>query len=462
MSDTRARGRASEVQGGLASADALDRVAALLDRARQAGADAADAVFVSDVSVGVGVRNGLAENVERSETQALGLRVFVGQRAAIVSAGRLEPGDFARLAERAVAMARVVPADPNIGLAGHAGHADAAGLDLADDAEPDVAALTARAIEAEAAAVAVHGVTQSGEASAGFGRTAILLATSEGFSGTYRRTGHSVSASALAGVGAGMQRDYDYHSAVHLADLDAAATIGRSAGERAVTRLDPARPTTGERPVVYDPRVAGSLVGHLLGAINGAAIARGTSFLKDRLGERVMRDGITILDDPRRVRGLRSRPFDGEGMRTAPLALVEDGILRTWLLDTRSARVLGLHSTGSASRGTSGPPSPSSTNVTLLAPDAPSPAALMADIADGIYVTELLGSSVNGITGDYSRGAAGFAIRDGALAEPIAEITIAGNLVDMLLALRPANDLVLRRGTDSPTVRIDGMTVAGA
>ena len=449
-------------RGGLAAADALDRVAALLDRARRSGADAADAVFVSDVSVEIGVRNGLAEHVERAETQALGLRVFVGHRAAIVSAGRLEPGDFARLAERAVAMARVVPEDPHIGLAGHTGYADAAGLDLADDAEPDVATLTARALEAEAAAVAVHGVTQSGEASAGFGRTAILLATSEGFRGAYRRTGHAVSASALAGTGSGMQRDYDYHSAVHLADLDAPAAIGRSAGERAVTRLDPGRPTTGQRPVIYDPRVAGSLVGHLLGAINGAAIARGTSFLKDRLGSRIMRQGITILDDPRRIRGLRSRPFDGEGAPTAPLALVEDGILRTWLLDTRSARLLGLRSTASASRGTSGPPSPSSTNVTLQAADAPTPADLMADITDGLYVTELLGASINGITGDYSRGAAGFAIRNGALAEPVAEITIAGNLVDMLATLRPANDLTLRRGTDSPTVRIDGLTVAGA
>ncbi len=446
--------------GGSAE-DALDRVSGLLARARAHGADAADAVFVSDVSVGVGVRNGVAEHVERSESQDLGLRVFVGQRAAIVSAGRLEPRDFDRLAERAVAMARVVPEDRHSGLAGTSGRADAAGLDLADDAEPDVASLTARALEAEEAALAVHGVTQSGEASAGFGRTSIILATSDGFAGAYRRTGHSVGASALAGSGTGMQRDHDSHSAVHLADLDAASAIGRSAGERATTRLDPVRPRTGPRPVVFDPRVAGSLIGHLVAAANGSAVARGTSFLKDRLGERIMPEGITIRDDPRRRRGLRSRPFDGEGTATAPLAIVEDGVLRTWLLDTRSARILGLRSTGSAARGTSGPPSPSATNLTLEGGSV-TPAELMGDIADGIYVTELLGSSVNGITGDYSRGAAGFAIRNGALAEPVAEITIAGNLLDMLRALTAANDLVIRRGTDSPTVRIDGMTVAGA
>ncbi len=444
------------------SGDALDRVEALLGRARAAGADAADAVFVSDVSVGVSVRNGVAEQVERAESQALGLRVFVGQRAAIVSASRLEPGDFDRLAERAVAMARVVPDDRHAGLAGHGGRFDATGLELEDEAgEPDLARLTEDARAAEAAALAVHGVTQSGEASAGFGRTAIVLATTDGFAGAYRRTGHSISASALAGTGTSMQRDYDYHSTVHRADLDDPATIGTKAGERAVARMDPTRPPTAARPVVFDPRVAGSLIGHLVGAVNGAAIARGTSFLKDRLGTRIMREGIVIRDDPRRVRGLRSRPFDGEGMPTAPLAIVDDGVLRTWLLDARSARILGLASTGHAARGTSGPPSPSATNLTLAAGTV-SPAELMGDIADGLYVTELLGSSVNGLTGDYSRGAAGFMIRNGALAEPVAEVTVAGNLLDMFASMTPANDLVLRRATDSPSVRIDGLTVAGA
>jgi len=248
---------------------------------------------------------------------------------------------------------------------------------------------------------------------------------------------------------------------VYLADLDDPAAIGRSAGERAIARLNPTRPSTARLPVVFDPRVAGSLLGHLAGAINGAAIARGTSFLKGRMGERIFAAGIEIRDDPRRVRGARSRVFDGEGTPTAARALIEDGVLTTWLLDSRSARQLGLVSTGHASRGTGGPPSPAPTNL-YLAAGAQSPAQLMADIKLGLYVTEMIGMGVNGITGDYSRGAAGFMIRDGALAEPVAEITVAGNLLDMFAHLTPASDLHFRRGTDSPTVRIEGMTMAGA
>ncbi len=432
----------------------------LVAAALRAGADAADALFAHSVSLGVSVRNGRAEHVERSEGRDLGLRVFVGQRVAIVSASDPDPSGFARLAERAVAMARVVPEDRFASLGDARGTGDADGLELADAAEPDVAALTERALAAEAAALAVAGVTQTGEAGASFSRGGFVLVTSEGFAGGYSRTGHSVSASALAGSGTGMQRDYDSHYTVHLADLDHPEKIGRSAGERAVLRLNPRRPATAKMPVVFDPRVAGSLVGHLVGAVNGISIARGTSFLAKRMGERIMREGISIVDDPRRVRGTRSRPFDGEGMPTARLAIVEDGVLRSWLLDGRSARQLGLASTGHASRGTSGPPSPSATNLTL-SPSNVTPAELMSDIAEGIYVTEMMGSAVSGITGDYSRGASGFAIRNGAIAEPVAEITVAGNLVPMLAELRPANDLTLRRGVDSPTVRIDGLTVAG-
>ena len=433
----------------------------LVAAARRAGADAADALFAHSLSLGVSVRNGRAEHVERSEGRDLGLRVFVGQRVAIVSASDPDPAGFARLAERAVAMARVVPEDRFASLGEGGGPRDAAGLDLEDAAEPDVAALTERALAAEAAALAVAGVTQTGEAGASFSRSGFVLVTSAGFAGGYARTGHSISASALAGTGTEMQRDYDSHATVHLADLDDAGKIGHSAGERAVLRLRPRQPATARIPVVFDPRVAGSMVGHLVGAVNGISIARGTSFLARRLGERIMREGVSIVDDPLRVRGLRSRPFDGEGARTARLAIVEDGVLRSWLLDGRSARQLGLASTGAASRGTGGPPSPSSTNLTLSA-GRETPAELMADIAEGIYVTEMMGSAVNGITGDYSRGASGFAIRNGAIAEPVAEITVAGNLVPMLAELRPANDLKLRRGVDSPTVRIDGLTVAGA
>ncbi len=331
----------------------------------------------------------------------------------------------------------------------------------ADQHEPDSAALLARAALAEDAAMAVRGVTNSEGAGAGWSRVETVLVTSAGFSGAYVRTSHSVSATALAGEGVGMQRDYDYASAPHLADLEDAATIGRVAGERAVARLNPQRPATAKLPVVFDPRVAGSMLGHLAGAINGAAVARGTSFLKEKLGQRVFAPGVDIVDDPLRVRGLRSRAADGEGVATRACTLVEDGVLQTWLLDSRSARQLGMRSLGQAGRGTSGPPSPVTTNLFMRA-GALSPAALMSDIRLGLYVTEMIGMGVNGITGDYSRGAAGFMIRDGAIAEPVAEITIAGNLVEMFAHLLPADDLRFRRGTDAPTLRIEGMTVAGA
>jgi PmbA protein len=331
---------------------------------------------------------------------------------------------------------------------------------MEDASELATEALVARAAAAEDAALAVPGITNSEGAEAGFGRSEVFLVTSAGFAGRLSRTSHSVSASAIAGAGTGMQRDYDYHSTVHLADLDDPAAIGRSAAERAITRLNPARPSTAKLPVIYDPRVAGGLLGHLAGAINGSSVARGTTFLKDKLGQRIFPPGIAIRDDPRRVRGLRSRPFDGEGTPTSARALIDDGVLTTWLLDSRSARQLGLRSTGHAVRGTGGPPSPSPTNL-YLAAGSLTPAELMADIKLGLYVTELIGMGVNGVTGDYSRGAAGFMIRDGAIAEPVAEITIASNLLDMFAQLTAANDLRFRRGTDSPTVRVDGMTMAG-
>jgi PmbA protein len=433
----------------------------LLGEAKRAGADAADAVLFASTSVSVERRLGQMEHLERSESRDLGLRVFLGQRAAIISASSVDPARFADLASRAVAMAKVVPEDPFSALSEQArAPADVAALDLVDAGEPDIAELIERAQTAEEAALLVSGVTNSEGGSAGFGRTDIYLATSAGFFGQYARTSHSVSASVLAGSGTGMQRDYDYHSVLHLEDLDDAAVIGRSAGERAVARLDPVRPKTGKMPVVYDPRVSGSLLGHLSGAINGAAVARGTSFLKDRLGQKIFASGIFVHDDPRRVRGSSSKTFDAEGVPTQARAVIEDGLLTTWFLDSRSARQLGLTSTGHAARGTGGPPSPSSTNL-YLAAGTVTPTALMDDIAEGIYITELLGSSINSMTGDYSRGASGFMIRGGALAEPVAEITVAGNLLDMYAALVPADDLRFRRGTDAPTVRVDGMVVAG-
>lgn len=438
----------------------LDLLTDLIAKSRAAGADAADAVLVSGTSLSVQRRLGKIEHLERAEGRDLGLRVFVGQRAAIVASSTADPAGFTALAERAVAMARVVPADPHGGLAAEA-QATPADLDLDDPAEPSAEALIARTAAAEEAALAVPGITNSEGAEAGYGRTEITLVTSAGFAGCYGRTSHSLSATALAGAGTGMQRDYDYTSTVHYTDLEDAATIGRSAGERAIARLNPVRMKTGQYPVIFDPRVSAGLLGHLAGAINGASVARGTTFLKDRMGQRLFRPGITVIDDPRRRRGLRSRPFDAEGVPTAPLTLVEDGILQSWVLDSRSARQLGMVTNGHAARGTSGPPSPSTTNL-YLAAGAATPSELMADIKEGIYVTELIGMGVNGLTGDYSRGAAGYMIRDGVLAEPVAEVTIAGTLQEMFATLTPANDLRFRRGTDAPTIRIEVMTLAGA
>jgi len=440
----------------------LDVLDDLLKQARIAGAESADAILYVSTSVSVERRLGQMENLERSESRDLGLRVFLGKRSAIVSATAVDPARFAAVAERAVAMARVVPEDPYAALSEQAATPDdSQTLDLLDAQEPSVEALIARAEAAEQAALAVPGVTNSEGGSAGYSRTDVYLATSAGFAGAFARTGHSVSASVIAGTGTDMQRDYDYHGTVHLADLDAPEIIGHSAGERAVARLHPTRPKTAKVPVIFDPRVAGSLLGHLSGAINGAAVARGTSFLKDKLGKQIFAPGINIHDDPRRPRGGRSHTFDGEGVPTRARAIVADGILQTWFLDSRSAHQLGLQSTGHASRGTGGPPSPSATNLYLAAGTA-TPSGLMDDIKEGLYITEMMGSSINQITGDYSRGAAGFMIRDGAFAEPVAEITIAGNLNDMFLHLTPANDLRFRRGTDAPTVRIDGMMLAGA
>lgn len=440
----------------------LDLLAQLVAAARRAGADSADALHVQNASLSVSRRLGQIEQLERSEGFDIGLRVFLGKRQAIVSTTVADPAGFAALAERAVAMAKVVPEDPFGGLADHFdAPRDAAALDLADATEPTAEELIARAAAAEEAALAVPGVTNSEGADASWGRIRIALATSAGFAGQYVRTSHGLSCTALAGQGTGMERDYEWSSVVHLADLDDPATIGRRAAEKAVTRLNPVRAKTARIPVVFDPRVSASLLGHLLGAINGASVARGTSFLADSMGRQVLARGLTVRDDPTRPRGLRSRPFDGEGMAGAPRAIVEDGVLTTWITDWRSARQLGLASTGHASRGTGGPPGPAASNL-WLEPGPMTPAALMADITEGLYVTDLIGMGVNGVTGDYSRGAAGFMIRHGALAEAVSEITIAGNLRDIFLNLTAANDLAFRRGMDAPTLRIEGLTLAGA
>jgi PmbA protein len=440
----------------------LDLLTDLVSRARRAGADAADAVLFEAASLQVTHRLGKPEDLERSESRDLGLRAFVGRRSAVVSSNDFDPKGFDALVERAVAMARAAPEDPYAGLADPAEIAeDWPELELDDGEEPEAEALYAQAAACEAAALAVPGVTNSEEAGASWSRSAVALAASNGFAGSYRASAHGFSVSVLAGEGTGMERDYDHSSARWRRDLEAPEAVGRSAGERAVARLKPRKVKTQAVPVVFDPRVSRSLLGHFAGAISGAAVARGTSFLKDRLGSRVFAEGVRIVDDPHRRRGLASKPFDGEGVANRRTTLVEDGVLQTWLLDTSSARQLGLKSTGHASRGTSGPPGPSTTNL-YLEPGRLSPDELMADIEAGFYVTELIGFGVNGVTGDYSRGAAGFWIEKGARAFPVSELTIAGNLKEMFLKLTPANDLVFRYGSNAPTLRIEGMTVAGA
>ncbi|MCB5944208.1 TldD/PmbA family protein [Acidocella sp. KAb 2-4] len=429
-----------------------EAAAGLLAAAKRAGADVAEVVLHESASVSVQRRLGKTEETERAETREIGLRVFLGRANASVSASAIDPASFIRLAEQAVSMARVVPADPYAEIPEAPAARDAAFLDLDDPVEPDMAALIARAAAAEDAALAVPGITNSEGASASWSRGTTLLATSRGFIGGYARSHHGVSVTAIAGEGTGMQRDYDYSSTLHGADLEDPATLGHRAAQRALARLNPRRPQTAKLPVVFDPRVAGGLLGHLAGAISGAAIARGTSFLKEALGQAVFAPGVSIIDDPFRVRGLRSRPYDREGQTVQRRAFIEDGVLTSWILDTRSANQLGLKTTGNAG----------GLSNFYLAPGAVSPAALMADIAEGLYVTELIGMGVNGLTGDYSRGAAGFMIRKGQLAEPVAECTIAGNLKDMFRQLTPADDLVFKRGTDAPTLRVEAMTLAGA
>ena len=447
--------------GSAEAGDSAARLDGLIAHAGRLGADTADALLVRGSALDAHWRLGEPEDLVRAESRTLGLRVFVGARQAIVSTTDLSDGALGPLAERALAMARAVPEDPHAGLADPARLArDWPSLDLADEGEPDAESLMARAAAAEDAARAVAGVTNSDGAGAGWRRAEATLATSGGFSGGYATSSHSVSAAALAGEGTAMERDYEWSAAVHEADLDDAAAVGRRAGERAVRRLGARKARSGQVPVVYDPRVAGGMLSHLAGAISGSSIARGTSFLKDALETGLFAAGTTVVDHPHRARGLRSRPFDGEGVATERRAIVADGVLQSWLLDSRSARQLGLASTGHAARGTSTAPAPSPSNL-WLEPGAESADALIGGVASGLYVTELIGMGVNLLTGDYSRGAAGFWIEGGEIAYPVSEVTVAGNLRDMFRHLAPADDLAFRYGIDSPTVRIDGMTVAG-
>lgn len=442
---------------------ARDRAADIVSRARAAGADAADAVFAADTALDVSVRLGALEDVGRSESAELGLRVFVGRQSASVSTSDLSVSALDALVDRAIAMAREAPEDEWAGLAPEDRllKGNVPQLDLDDGGEVEPAALKEAALEAEDAARAVPGVTNSEGGGASASRSIWALATSHGFAGAYAATGYGVSASVLAGEGGAMVRDYDHHSARHRRMLESSTDIGRRAGERTVARVNPGVVKSGAMPIVFDPRNGASMLGHLIGAISGAAITRKTSFLLDALGTKIFSSAVTIADDPHRPHGLRSRPFDGEGLPVSATEFVTAGMLETWLLDSASARQLGLEPTGHAARGVGGNPGVATSNLFMAAGDIP-PETLIADIADGIYVTEMLGGGVNGVTGDYSRGAAGFRIQNGEITTPVAEFTIAGNARDMFLNMTPANDLEFRYGSNVPTIRIEGMTVAGA
>lgn len=440
---------------------ARERVADLVSRARRAGADASDVFYSGEAATQVSMRLGALEDVERSESEDISVRVFVGKRSASASTADFSPAALTALAERVVAMARQAPEDAYAGLAPEALLLTEGlpKLDLDDGADVSPQQLRKQALIAEDAARSVRGVTNSQGAGASAGRTIRALATSHGFVGAYSGSSHSLSASVIAGEGDAMERDYAHHSVRHLKDLESAASIGKLAGERAVMRLNPVKLKSGPMTVVFDPRVGNSLLGHLGTAISGSAIARKTSFLLEKLGEAIFPADISVIDDPLRLRGVGSRPFDGEGLPKKLTKIIDQGMLTGWLLDSASARQLGVQPTGHATRG-AGAPSVGTSNVHISAGTL-TPEELMADIRNGIYVTDLIGMGVSALTGDYSRGASGFLIENGEIKRAVSEVTIAGNLLDMFAQLRVANDLEFRYTANVPTIRIDGMTLAG-
>ena len=427
-----------------------------VSHARKLGANAVHAVAADGRSTEISILDSKIEKVEQSEARDISLKVYVGKSSASISGSVLTKDAIHRLAETALNVARLAPPDPYAGVADPELLAkDIPDLDLASTDMPDPKGLEDLARRAEAAGLAIAGVSKSGGAGASRSETSVGIAISNGFAQGYRRTGVGLSMSAIAGEGLGMQRDYDYSSAIHFADLRDPETIGRTAGERAVKRLSSRKVKSQSVPVIYDRRVASGLIGHLLGAINGAAIARGTSFLKDRLGQEVFASHITIVEDPFIRRGLGSRPFDGEGLACHKRNLIDNGVLNGWVLDLRSSRQLGLKPTGQGSRG-----GPSTSNV-YLPPGAITPEEQIKSISQGLYVTELIGSSINSVTGDYSRGASGFWIENGELTFPVSEITIAGNLKDMFRTLQPASNLEFRSSVNAPNCLVEGLTIAG-
>ncbi len=446
----------------LKPSEAQDRADSLISQANKAGADAADAIYVCDAATQVSMRLGNLEDVERSEGEEIGLRVFVGKRSATVSSSDMDPQILSDLVGRALDMAKEAPEDQYAGIAPEELllKSEPHPIDGDDGQDPEPELLREMALNSEDAARAVPGVTNSEGGGASAGRTIVALATSHGFPGAYSTSGYSISASVIAGEGDGMERDYAYDSVRHLEDLNDAETVGREAGERAVSRLNPVEFDSGAMPVVYDPRVGNSLLGHFISAISGSSIARKTSFLLEALDTEVFDSAITVIDCPHRKRGLRSKAFDGEGLPTAKTKLVDKGRLTQWIMESASARQLGLQPTGHASRGVGGSPGVGTTNLHMCNGSV-SKTDLIKDIKHGVYITELIGMGVNGVTGDYSRGAGGFLITDGEIGPPVSEITIAGNLKDMFNSLIAADDLQYKYSTNVPTLRTDSMTVAG-
>lgn len=443
-------------------------LAALTDQmiaiAKRAGADAADAIAVDGTSVSIDVRGGTLEQAERSEGVEIGLRVLIGQRQACVSSSDARPDTLMQMAERAVAMAREAPEDPNAGLADPdqlATDRDSAALEMYDPTpEPDPAALQDAAARAEAAALAVDGIAQVQSASSGYSHRVIHLAATNGFNGGYQRTSIGLSCQAISGTGAGMEREYDYDSRIFQADMRDPADIGRTAGERAVAVAGARKPKTGSYPVLFDERIASSLIGHLTSAANGAAIARGSSWLRDALGAQILPKGLSVIEDPRRPRAFGSRMFDAEGLPTSTRAIIDDGMLTGWTLDLANARKLGLHSTANASRGTSAPPSPGLSNIALTQ-GTQSREDLIRDMGTGLLITSMIGSTINPNTGDYSRGASGFWVENGEITYAVNECTVAGNLRDMLMRITPANDARLHLSNVVPSLLVEGLTLAG-
>ncbi len=441
-----------------------DLTDAMLLAAQKAGAEAADAIATEGQSISIDVRDGGLEQAERSEGIEIGLRVLIGHRQACVAASDVSADTIAQIAERAVEMARIAPEDPNIGLADPdqlARNWDVSALDLVDDsAEPTPADLQAAASEAEATALGIPGISQAEAAAASYSRSAIHLAASNGFSGGYARTSHGLYCVAITGSGTDMERDYAGEGRIYHADLPTPEEVGRLAAERTLARAGARKPPTGAFPVQYDERVAAGVIGHLLQAVNGASVARGSSWLREKLGERVLPAGLSVTEDPHRRRVSGSKPFDAEGLPTVKRNIVDDGVLAGWTLDLATARKLDMASTASAARGTSGPPSPSLTNIALTQGDQ-SREDLLADMGTGLLVTSLIGSSINPNTGDYSRGASGFWVENGEITYPVNECTIAGNLHDMLASLRPANDARAYLSRVVPSLLVEGLTIAG-